>query len=174
MLLFRLCFLGIVLLGLTGCGGSEETPALESTLNELNTTTLAVGNQPVLGTEGPKQTVLINNETDFSSFWYQYTNEALPLVDFTQYIVLLDDRGELDLNYNCGFFPKVKEFQVNKNDDENTVIHVILERSCRPEGTGCASVINYGRPYVFVKILKGDNRVDNVMVSESIVGEECP
>lgn len=99
-LIFSFTFCAIFLQGCGASSSAQESSAQENS-DPVPVRELEKGNQPLSGTQGRKMLTTIRSEVEFASLWFDYTNEDLPEIDFHSNVVVLYDRGFIDLNH-CG------------------------------------------------------------------------
>ena len=182
-IILTICLVTILLQG-CGSGSSANAQEIVNSVQEmengntsqtmaLTVTTLVEGDQPLLGNDGTKQIRLINNEVDFASAWFNYTNEELPTIDFNQNSVFLYDRGALDLN-NCfskPFLDSVTAFEINS---VSSAISMNYRRPCPPVGVSCPAIVEVGRPFLIVSINKSIGTFGSeIFISENVDIEVC-
>jgi len=168
-----LLHISIFLGALQGCDSDTQT---EQIFNNGDTipieiTMLNSGEQPLKGNVGIKKMAIIDNETDFVSLWYDYTNDNIPTINFQDDIVVLYDMGgERNADTTCGNTVSLSNLSAEQIDKSVSLINMNLFKDCPlPPDIACLAVFISSRPYIFASI----PRNSEVLLSEKITFEKC-
>lgn len=131
-------------------------------------TILSSGEQPASGVFGPKQFNVIDSEEALLEKWYNYSDDALPAIDFEKQSVVLWDRGRMNLN-NCRTLPVLKGAEVSQIQDKLTVATVKLTQYCQNVEIACTEEYTEGSPYMLLSVPKAQE----IIFQEALTVVSC-
>jgi hypothetical protein len=152
---------------LLGC--DSESNSFGDGYSSTGVEILDEGNAPLTGMDSKKGILVIDNEDDLATHWYDYSVESLPNVDFQNELVVIYDRGTIDFNA-CSEEPTVSGVSASVDAHNRvTLLDIELTRVCVDPEVNCTAEYIAARPYKILKLA----RTRDIFVSENYNEQNC-